>query len=492
FTAGKRIPQAMWSWQILQDFLYRDTREVGLRYHKPVWTALEWNVPGHDHAATGILAGQFPGRGKKGNADALARFEYLFDREDKDLSEGNHQGWTGKETSPSKANRNAGIFGHQKALKAVQWMQKLYPLESYIIPNHVERRGAWKPRMGGGNGWNIEHIRDLNNSGPDVCFGWEGQPGHQGKKKRGGYRKGSSGGGTYGGTGLYSAAIGNMWDALLGEGRHWWFFANCDWHRGQETGEESRDFWPGQYQRNYVWVKDKNQYDAQDILDGMRSGNSFVVMGDLVDGLKFQATGMKQMFWGLKIMNNTPKTMGQTLFVNPGDVVVLVIEIRDPEDANHCPYSFNNPSLRQLEIERALNKPELNHVDLISGEITGPVDPGNPHYKDPKNPTTRILRRVLKEEMIDEQNGWKKFFYVYRAEKGRHRYFRLRGTNLPPGTPYETSKTGDPLPDIKSGNIPCSAQNCTNGKLDQDVEAWADLWFYSNPIFVKVRESRKK
>jgi hypothetical protein len=180
--------------------------------------------------------------------------------------------------------------------------------------------------------------------------------------------------------------------------------------------------------------------------------------------------------------------LGETLFVNPGQLVVLAIEIRDPEGSNHCPYSFNNPSLRQLGIERTLNKPELHHVDLISGEITGPIDRGDPHYTDPGNPSTCIIRQVLKEEMIDGQNGWKKFYYIYLAEKGTHRYFRLRGTNLPPGTPHETSEAGNPLLDSKSGSIPCSAKECTNGKLDQDVEAWADLWFYSNPIFIRVRE----
>ncbi|MBW2428705.1 MAG: hypothetical protein JRF56_07075 [Deltaproteobacteria bacterium] len=53
---------------------------------------------------------------------------------------------------------------------------------------------------------------------------------------------------------------------------------------------------------------------------------------------------------------------------------------------------------------------------------------------------------------------------------------RLRGTNLPPNTPCETDPAGNPLPDS-------AASACYEG-LDGAEEAWQDLWFYSNPIFV--------
>ena len=64
---------------------------------------------------------------------------------------------------------------------------------------------------------------------------------------------------TYGGTGVYGAQIGGVWDALLGEGRNWWFFASSDWHNrgsfGPDDRRTSQDFYPGEYQRTAVMVR---------------------------------------------------------------------------------------------------------------------------------------------------------------------------------------------------------------------------------------------
>ena len=50
----------------------------------------------------------------------------------------------------------------------------------------------------------------------------------------------SVGGTTYGGTGVYGAQIGGVWDALLGEGRNFWFFASSDWHNRGMFGPDDR------------------------------------------------------------------------------------------------------------------------------------------------------------------------------------------------------------------------------------------------------------
>lgn len=57
-------------------------------------------------------------------------------------------------------------------------------------------------------------------------------------------------------------------------------------------------------------------------------------------------------------------------------------------------------------------------------------------------------------------------------------YFRVRGNNLTPNTQYETDEMGNPLFD-----------NLVHDGLGIDGadEAWADLWFYSNPIFVGIK-----
>ena len=56
-------------------------------------------------------------------------------------------------------------------------------------------------------------------------------------------------------------------------------------------------------------------------------------------------------------------------------------------------------------------------------------------------------------------------------------YFRLRGSNIAVGTPFEQDENGNPLADSLATD---------NLGLDGAAEAWADLWFYSNPIFVYV------
>ena len=61
--------------------------------------------------------------------------------------------------------------------------------------------------------------------------------------------------------------------------------------------------------------------------------------------------------------------------------------------------------------------------------------------------------------------------FSYKAEKNQ--YLRLRGTNLGLNVPDQTQK-GNPLNDDLMGD-------------NSPAKAWADLWFYSNPIFVKVR-----
>src|SRR5688572_17868780 len=129
----------------------------------------------------------------------------------------------------------------------------------------------------------------------------ETQPGHGASDNRGEYspdrnsingvRVDSVGGTTYGGTGVYGAQIGGVWDALLGEGRNWWFFASSDWHNRGAFGPDDRrttqDFYPGEYQRDYVMLRDKDgkhewgqhkrkdQLTPQQIVDGLRSGNSW-------------------------------------------------------------------------------------------------------------------------------------------------------------------------------------------------------------------------
>ena len=42
------------------------TWQNSVALHKPIWAALEWEVPGHEHCSSGIIDGQFPRNGKMG------------------------------------------------------------------------------------------------------------------------------------------------------------------------------------------------------------------------------------------------------------------------------------------------------------------------------------------------------------------------------------------------------------------------------------------
>lgn len=477
---------SMWRWQSLQDYAYPKMMEKARQYRKPIWQAFEYQVPGHEHCSMGNIAGQFMGRFS--NADALAEFEYLFDYRDNDFSGGDGQGWTGK-IANIPSDTGAGYEMHDKAVASVEWLQANYPRTSYLAWAHVERKGAFNPDKAYSTGYNVEHFRDFNNAGPDVAFGFEGQPGHQASGSRGGFGD-TAFGGTRGGTGKYTAEVGGLWDALLGEGRNWWLFASSDWHSRGSFGPyavaTTNDFWPGEFQKDYMWVQKPNA-KAQDIINAMRSGNSFTVMGDLIDDLEFTIA---------KKYGRRSVTMGKTLNIRSGSEVTIQVRIHDPEGKNHCPYTFDNPSLAQVGISQPLNMPELDNVQLICGDVTGPISPADEDYTKATNDNMWPVEVIAKSEMVDEGDGWYAFEKTVSAEGDF--YCRLRGTNLPPDTPNETypldtdapEGPGGPMLDSEAGNILCDDEGCpahVAGLVDYDVEAWSDIWFYSNPVFVKVR-----
>lgn len=467
--------QNMWRWQSLKEYAYPAINAKDAEYaNVPIIQGYEFEVPGHEHCSHSNIAGQFDA----GNADALAQFEYLFNYTDGDMTGGLAEGWAGKVPNISDGP-GAGYIMHDKAVAAVEWLQANYPKTSYVVYAHIERKGSFNPDKAYNTGYNVEHFRDFNNAGPDVAFGWEGEPGHQASGSRGGFGS-SAFGGTYGGVGYYSATIGNMWDALLGEGRNWWYFGSSDYHnRGMflpTDVESTDDFWPGEFQKTYIYVRNSEDPSPQDVIDGIHSGNAYVVQGDLIDDLEFTAQ-----------FRGKTATMGQTLRVKPGKMVQLVIRVRDPRGSNNCPYNFNNPSLVQVGIHQPINKPVLDHIDMIAGDVTGKIDPADDAYTDPTNPSAQVIARFHRHGGRNK-DGYMTYVYTFKANKSM--YFRLRGTNMPVGTPNETDMDGNPLADSMADNIGCvdCPAHC-NGVLNYDVEAWSDLWFTSNPIFVMVDEN---
>jgi hypothetical protein len=589
---------SMWRWQSILEYQYPITEYLSSVKNLPIFMGLESVVAGHEHTSMAIITGQIVSSELKGqvtsegyvpagNATALSQWSYCFDRGDTDNTRGSAAAWGVKwdckvrgslnDADPSwspiagklmpAGGAGSGVRGHLKTVEAIKWMYGYHQQTSYYIPAHLERAGPFNPD--GNNGFNVEHLRNFNNAGHTVAFGFETQPGHGASSDRGEYRPDrnniggvltdSVGGTTYGGTGVYGAQIGGVWDALLGEGRNWWFFASSDWHNRGSFGPDDRrstqDFYPGEYQRDFVMTPKKDPgtlLTPQEIVDGLRSGNSYASSGQIIDRLAFVACPGKKI--GNEALeaavlqaatDNTQVdlpacvTMGQKLRLNPGDDYVVAIAVRDPEGKNYSPYTFANPSLAQVGIVQPLNQPVLDHIDVIRGRVTGFKKPGTPEYsgqwpndwlENPnmdnvpagaKNPTAAVLRTF--GEPTWKSHGEYKVMSFRVPAVMQSQYVRLRGTNLPPAVPYETDANGNPLADLYTNagdptklTIPCTVNptvtipagaTYTGDNIDgcpdhmerypavtgpkyvsYDVAAWADLWFYSNPIYVEVDE----
>jgi len=582
-VSGSGATRNMWRWQSVQEFQYPLIEYLAAYQNKPLFIGVESVVAGHEHSSTSVITGQMPaaldtvtlpttaGYTALGNANAMAQWEYCFDRGDSDTSRGNFTGtstgnnWNCAVTGSANAadaSWNAaaqklipasgtgnGTKGHLKTVEAMKWMAENHPTGSYYVPSHLERAGPFNPD--GNNGYNIEHLRNFNNAAPAVAFGMETQPGHGASANRGEYQPNrntingvlvdSVGGTTYGGTGVYGAQIGGVWDALLGEGRNFWFFASSDWHNrgifGPDDRRSTQDFFPGEYQRDYVMVRNgSDKLRPQTIVDGLRSGNSFATGGQLIDRLAFiacssyagptarssasvEALALAAATGNTDIDKAGCATMGEKLVVRPGAEVVVSIVVRDPSGTNYSPYTFENPSLKQVGISQPLNMPVLDHIDVIRGMVTGYKAPGAADYAgawpntwlaNPDMSTVPVAAKNLSAAVIKTFNsvGWtaagndflKMTFRIPAVAASQ--YVRLRGTNMPPSVPNETDANGNPLPDVFTNandltklKIPCNDAACpahlatvANQKyVSFDVAAWSDLWFYSNPIYVEVQ-----
>ena len=612
----------MWRWQSLQEVQYQVMESQALAKNVPLFLGLESVVAGHEHTSMSVITGQMPttaasavpltvagyvplgGYVAQGNASALAQWSYCFDRGDTDTSRGNITGsatgnnwncavtgspnaadvsWnaTGQKLIQSGSATGIGNRGHLKTVEALKWMAENHPNGSYYVPAHLERAGPFNPN--GNNGFNVEHLRNFNNAAPKIAFGMETQPGHGASGDRGEYRPlrqtingvltDSAGGTTYGGTGVYGAVVGGVWDALLGEGRNFWFFASSDWHNRGSFGPDDRrttqDFLPGEYQRNHTMVRNNGaKLNPQLIVDGLRTGNNYSDSGQLIDRLSFIACASypgiaKRSNAAVEALavaaatNNTDidtagcATMGEKLVVRPGAEIVVAIVVRDPAGSNNSPYTFANPSLLQIGVNQPLNQPVLDHIDLIRGMVTGYKVPGSADYAGQWPANTAWLRTDGSTPLVSDavvpaaaknlsatvvksfaSNGASPWVAVnsgvdntaflkmsYRIPAvAASQYVRLRGSNLPAAVPFETDTAGNPLSDMFTNardttrlKIPCTTVGTvlTGNAIDgcpahlpvvaiagvptkmvaYDIAAWADLWFYSNPIYIEVSGS---
>jgi hypothetical protein len=497
---GDGAHTAMWRWQVLAEYVWPDVlRNRALYPDRRIFNGLEWNVPGHEHCSTGIVG--------KGPA-AISAFEFTFDKSDNDTSrvgEVTPYGTLEKTNGSTYALVNGAIkvtgktnqAKHEDAVKGCAWMQQQYQAglidNGWIVFAHVERAGLWTPAAGGG--YNVEHFRDFNNAGPDVCFGFEGAPGHQVEPFRGlgntvtcdgrtgldPFQRGCASkdfGGTYGGTGFYTAKVGGLWDALLGEGRHFFNFASSDYHAHWTIG--GGDFYPGEYQKDWVQVKRAEEGEEERggfggrededsvaslnrIANGMRSGKSFFATGDLVNHLEFKVR-----------QGDRRAEMGETLEVG-----------KHGEHHHRRPVTVEI-SFRSPEVNNNGDKPVVDHIDLIAGEIAGLVQPTDPSYTNPTNPTTKVIASFSKKDWHTDEDGTSRIVF-HIDDLAKDTYFRLRGTNLACGTANQTGPaTALPSADFCSP-LPDALEGATADMQVNAQKAFADLWFYSNPIFTSLK-----
>ncbi|HEX9093634.1 MAG TPA: hypothetical protein VF902_06585 [Coriobacteriia bacterium] len=410
--------KGMWRWRSLIDASWPAVLIARSRYPmRLVVQGLEWGMPGLGEASVGLVSGE---------PTSIASFEFAFDSADAATS--------GPSGAPAKDRRDAA-----SAVRAVAWLQANHQRTSYVQINHPSRKRPFS----------AADLRRLLDAGPDVVIGFEGFPGHQKAAVRGDYARPAvhspkravvaTTGLTQGGADPMVAEVGGLWDSLLSEGRRFCVFANSDFH------SEGSDFWPGEYAKSWTKAARGGDYDA--LVAGLQSGRSFAVTGGLIDRLRFEASsGGRRVAMG-----------DEPLVVEPGADVTITVRFRSPR--------------RNAEGD----EPAVDHVDLISNDVTAPAAAGTPGYSKATS-AAQVARTFggsgANGTIRDSADRWREFTWVARGITSDH-YFRLRGTNLAPSTAGQTEPDGDPLPDA----VPNSA-----------VEAWKDLWFYSNPVWIDVRE----
>ena len=369
---------------------------------------MELNMPGMDHHTLIIPSSE-------------QESSMLFDIESR---------FDANEAWPRDPVRNTELF----AQRALEHMKQL-PQLPILFANHPSRSATGIGQYG------LNEPRELRNShdqAPNVYRGMEGAPGHQagtlapdGTQRRDGSGQptgfrgayGNPGAGTFGGFDQMTAIVGGFWDSMLGEGRRFWILATSDSHVNYaDVSSPGSDFWPGQYQKTYVHAQ--RSYDG--ILDGLRSGRVFAVAGDLVSELDIVVKTA-----------TAAADMGGTLPLEKGQDVTVTVTFRDPETQN-----ANG------------DNPKVARVDLIVGDVRGPV----PDRNSDKNDTTKVIARLTDKE-------WTKSGEVYSVSTtlprlDRSIYIRVRGTS---------TQDAEPALDPPGEN------------------PWLDLWFYSNPIFVEIR-----
>lgn len=409
---------------------------------KLIFSGFEWDMPGHDHIGIALFKGS---SALVSDPRGSNEFEYLFTNRDAKLFDPSDlAAWRTKYAGQRYYTSPAD------ALQAVSWLQNNYPDSSYAIINHPSRNKG---------SYSIEDFRNFNDIAPNVFVAIEGMVGNQMESNRGGYSTAyipeNAKERVYGGVDHIVAQVGGVWDALLGEGRRIWNVADSDSHF-KTTDFYSSGYFPGEYAKTYIWTQGDG---VRDLLAGMRSGKSFAVFGDLIDSLDFNIQGQAG-----------KAEMGEKLNALAGEKVTITIRFKSPAQNN-----YEKPINSGI---RANLPPQVEHVDLIVGDVGPKAKAGTPAYSVATNASTRVLKRFTSKNWKKSADGYNTISYELSA--GKNQYFRLRGSNLGTDVAGFTAN-GEPLAD----QLISTEDNQARFNEINDRN-YAGLWFYSNPVFVSV------
>jgi len=410
-----------------------------------VFQGFEWNIPGAEHGTVFVHPG-------KQEVAVLNEFEKSFD--------GTVNAWT-----------DSTLDNERHALEGLDFLAASVTSRrvegAMFFANHPARRGVDSPH----------EIRGWRDRQPSVALGMEGAPGHQAAgipepmgpgAGRGFYDNPQSANSfagyppesyvTWGGFDWMTATVGGLWDSLLAEGKPWWVTANSDSHsvyldtsvrgpggdfttngryndpvHGGTPNQSAGDFWPGYFSRTHVGSKD---FSYAAVMDGLRAGRVWVDHGGLLDSLDVQVREAGTRAEGY--------SLGAVVMPSKGKALELAISIQTASLPNWAEFV-----------------PRLAKVDVILGAVTG----ASPDRDTFRAPGTKVVRTFD----VSDRSGRVELTHPLGRSVDPF-YLRLRGSDgkrLQPGSNGASTDPAGPAVDVL-------------GRADP----WADLWFYSNPIWV--------
>ena len=451
-----------------------------------IFQGIEWYIPAAEHCTVFVAPGE-------GEPETLRSFELVYD--------GKLNGW--EKAAPGSPEAEEW---EARAAEAIAWLggQKAdgAVADALVIANHPMRKGIDSPH----------EMRLWRDADPDIMIGMEGAPGAQGYgvglnvwegDQRGEYVNAPNWEShpaytqdmlrPFGGFDWMTATVGGLWDSMLAEGLPFFITSNSDNHLTVKdtwkfdasrypqvepwlsaTSEFDKfnvagrrpdpvatnepqggsDFWPGQFSRTHVGATERS-YLA--VMEGLRLGRSWVDHGHLLAGFDVRVSALQPgkgngrgngngRGWGNA--SGIPVTLGGRLQAKRGQAVEVSITVTTTDYENFAGI-----------------RPDLHHVDIIGGPITGAVSDRDTM----RAPRTKVLRQ------FDTQGRRGTFTLTHRFEDVQESfYIRFRGSDgNRNGAGYHGASV-DPTGPLRHGDA------------IGDADPWIDTWFYANPVFIDV------